>query len=185
MDLDRAIHSRKSVRKFGSKKPDWRDVIECIDAARYAPMAGSNYTLKFILVSDKEKISMMADCCQQDFIARAHYVVVACSNPSRTVNAFGKKGENYARQQAGAAIQNFLLKAEELGLATCWVGHFAEDQIKHSLKVPEKANIEAVFPIGYEYHKKRTKTEPIEIDRILRFEKYTQKKMKEPKKLDV
>ena len=57
MDLDKVIHSRKSTKKFGDKKPDWRDIIECIDAMRYAPMAGGNFSLKFILVADKEKIT--------------------------------------------------------------------------------------------------------------------------------
>ena len=57
MELDKAIKSRTSVRKFNSKKPNWRNIIECIDAARYAPMAGGNYTLKFILVDEPEKIN--------------------------------------------------------------------------------------------------------------------------------
>src|SRR3989304_553788 len=105
MDLDKALKERHSVKKFKSKKPDWRDIIEAIDAARYAPMAGGNYSLKFILVSDSEKIRNIAEACQQPFVAQAHYVVVACSNPGRTTTAYGKSGESYLRQQAGAAIR--------------------------------------------------------------------------------
>ena len=185
MDLDKAIQSRTSTKKFSSKKPDWRDIIECIDAARYAPMAGGNYTLKFILVDNKEFIKKIAEASQQDFIAKAHYVVVVCSNPSRLVNAYGKQGENYTRQQAGAAIQNFLLKIEESGLSTCWVGHFVESQIKKTLRIPEETNIEAIFPIGYEYEKKHSKRAKIDLNNILYFNEYEQKKMKEPNKLDV
>ena len=55
--LDKIIHNRRSVKKFKSTKPDWRTIIECIDAMRYAPMAGNNYSLKFILVDDKDKIN--------------------------------------------------------------------------------------------------------------------------------
>ena len=93
MDLDKAIKSRSSVKKFNSKKPDWRDIIECIDAARFAPMAGGNYSLKFIIVSEPEKINEIAQACQQDFVGSVSYVVVACSVPGRTVNAYGKQGE--------------------------------------------------------------------------------------------
>ena len=185
MDLNKAIQSRTSVRKFSSKKPDWRDIIECIDAARYAPMAGGNYTLKFILVDEPEKIEKIKDACQQDFISQAHYVVVVCSNPSRTVNAYGKQGEIYLRQQAGAAIQNFWLKITELGLSTCWVGYFAESQIKAILKIPEEINVEAILPIGFEYEKKRTRKARIDLDNILYFNKYGEKKMKKPKEPDV
>ncbi len=184
MDLDKAIQSRKSVRKFKSKKPDWRDIIECIDAARYAPMAGNNYTIKFILIDDKEKIQKISEAAQQQFISRAQYVAVVCSNPSRTKNTY-EKGEIFCRQQAGAAIQNFLLKIQEKGLATCWVGYFVEKFVKEALKIPEDINVEALFPIGYEFEKSRTQKIKIDIDRILYFNKYKNKKMKSPKKLDV
>jgi nitroreductase len=184
MDLDRAIQSRKSVRKFNSKKPDWRDIIECIDVARYAPMAGNNYTLKFIMVDDPDIIQKLADAANQPFIAQAHYVVVVCTNPSRTVNAYGERGKRYCRQQAGAAIQNFLLKIQEKGLATCWVGAFVDNLVKRAVNIPEDINVEAIFPIGYEYSKTRPRLK-IEIDRILYFNEYKNKKMKKPRKLDV
>ena len=183
MELDKAIQSRKSTRRFNDKKPDWRTIIECIDSARYAPMAGNNYTLKFILVDDGEKIRKISDACQQEFVSHVKYVLVVCSNPSRTINAYEKKGETFCRQQAGAAIQNVLLKIEEAGLATCWVGYFVEEQIKKELNIPEDTHIEAVLPIGYAYEKPRTRHAKIDLDRILFFNRYGTKKMKSPKRV--
>ena len=183
MELDKAIQNRHCVRKFNpKKKPDWRDIIEAIDSARYAPMAGGNYTLKFILVDDEEKIKKISEAAQQDFIATAKFIVVVCSNPSRTINLYGKKGECYARNQAGAAMENFFLKIIESGLSTCWVGHFVEEQIKGELKIPEETNVEAIFPIGYEAEKPITKKAKIDLDRILYFNKYGNVKMKKEDK---
>jgi nitroreductase len=184
MDLNKAIQSRHSVKKFKDKKPDWRKIIECIDSARCAPMAGNNFTLKFILVNDRTKIQKISEASQQPFISQAKYIVVVCSNPSITTNAYGKKSEIYCRQQAGAGIQNFLLKIQEIGLSTCWVGNFVEEQIKRTLKIPAGINVEAIFPIGFEFEKQKRKTK-IELDRILYFEAYGNKKMKSPKKLEV
>ena len=184
MNLDKAIQNRHSVRRFTSKKPDWREIIECIDSARYAPMAGNIFSLKFIVVSDKEKIQKLADAAQQHFIAQAHYVVVVCTNPSRTINSYEEQGEKYCRQQAGAAIQNFLLKIQEAKLATCWVGQFVEEQVKSTLQIPENINVEAIFPIGYEYGKTQ-KARKIDFNQILYFDKYENKKMNKIKKLDV
>jgi len=183
MDLDGAIQKRHSVRKFTNEKPDWRDIIECIDAARYAPMAGNNFTLKFIVVEDSKKIQKLAEAAQQPFVAKAHYVVVVCSNPKRTVNAYEERGKMYCRQQAGAAIQNFLLKIEEKGLATCWVGAFVDYLVKDALAIPEGIDVEAMFPIGYEFDKKKTRRLKIDIDRILYFHKYKNKKMRKPRKI--
>src|SRR3972149_2646020 len=150
MQLDDAIKQRNSTKKFSSKKPDWREIIECIDSMRHAPIAGNIPTLKIVLVSNREKIAEIGEACQQNFISQAHYVIVVVSDPVKTLNSFGKRGEIYVRQQAGAAIQNLLLKVEEKKLAACWVGHFGEGQIKRILKVPDKGQIEAVIPIGYE-----------------------------------
>jgi len=185
MELDKALKERHSVKRFNSKKPDWRNIIEAIDAARYAPMAGGNYTLKFILVSDAEKIRELANCTQQSFCGTAQYIVVACSVPGRATNAYGDQGKEYVRQQAGAAMENFLLKIQDLGLSTCWIGYFVEDQIKRVLSIPENAQVEAVFPIGYEYEKRRARKSPIDIDNILYFDKYGEKRMKPLKQMNV
>lgn len=185
MELDKAIKSRKSTKKFTSKKPDWRDIIECIDAARHTPRAGGNYVAKFILVDDSKKIEKIAEICEQKFIAQSKYIVIVCSNPSRLINAYEEKGEIYTRQQAGAAIQNFLLKIEEKGLAACWVGHFTENKLKTLLKIPEELLLEAVIPVGFSAEKNKQKKEPIDMERILSFNSYENKRMGFKKKTDV
>ncbi|MBI2043555.1 nitroreductase family protein [Candidatus Pacearchaeota archaeon] len=184
MHLNDAIKNRKSTKKFSHRKPDWRDIIECVEAARHAPLAGGIPTLKFILVSGKEKINMIAEACQQDFVSDVRYIVAVASNPSLVKKSFGERGEIYARQQAGAAIQNFLLSIEEKKMAACWIGHFNENQIKRELKIPDNANLEAVIPVGYEFKKEKPSKKP-SMDFTLNFEKYGNKKMKGIKKLDV
>ncbi|MDP2628869.1 MAG: nitroreductase family protein [Nanoarchaeota archaeon] len=184
MELTRAIKTRRSAKRFSNKKPNWRDIIECIDSARYAPMAGNNYSLKFILVNDEKKIREIADASEQDFVSRAQFIVVAFSTQSRTTNSYGERGKVYLRQQAGAAIQNFLLKINEKKLSTCWIGHFNEDKIKHILKIPEEMQIEALFPIGFESSKQKM-SRKIDLDRILYFEEYGQKRMRKENKVNV
>jgi nitroreductase len=180
MELDKAIQNRRSVRKFLSKKPNWRTIIECIDSARFAPMAGNNCTLKVIMIDDDEKIKKITEACQQSFVSQAKFVVVICSNPSRTKNLYGEDAEKWIKQQTGAAIENFLLKITESGLATCWVGYFVEDQIKEILNIPEGVSVEALFPVGYELEKPKTRKSKIDLDRILYFNTYGKSKMKSP-----
>jgi nitroreductase len=184
MDLDKAIQSRKSVRSFTSKKPDWRDIIESIDAARYAPMAGNNYTPKFILVENSQKIFAISEAAQQDFFSKVHFVVVVCSDTTRTENLYKDRAKKYLPQQAGAAIENFLLKIEEKKLSTCWVGHFEESIIKRILKIPNHILVEAIFPIGYEF-KKFARRKEVNIDSILFFNEYKNKKMGTKESLNV
>ena len=149
MQLDEAVKTRKSVRRFSDKKPDWRKIIKAIDLARFAPMAGNLFSLKFILVQDKDKIEKLKEACQQDFVS-THYVVVVVSDDEKVKRSYGDLGEKFAREQAGAAIENFLLGLNEQGLATCWVGYFVESQVKKILSIPDNFTVEALFPIGYE-----------------------------------
>ena len=136
-------------------------------------MAGNIFSLKFILVSDKEKIQQLSKASEQEFVASANYVVVVCSNPSRTLNAYEERSESYLKQQAGAGIQNFLLKLEDFGFSACWIGHFVDEKVKDILKIPKEINVEAFFPIGYESEIAKTKQKrKIELDRILYFEEY-------------
>jgi nitroreductase len=186
MDLDKAIQGRKSVREFSNKSADWRDILECLDACRYAPMAGNNFTIKAILVNDEKAIKNIAKACQQDFVGETKWLVVFCSDKSRLVNEFGNDGEKYNKQQVGAAIQNFLLKIEEKKLATCWVGYFVEDMIKNELKIPEKIEVEAVCPIGYESKIiKQKRRRDIPLENYTSYGKYGQKRMWKTKDINV
>ncbi|MFZ1970618.1 MAG: nitroreductase family protein [Candidatus Nanoarchaeia archaeon] len=179
MSINSIIESRKSVRDFKKKKPDWRDIIEAIDSARFAPCAGNNFTLKFLIVKNKEKIQGIANASEQSFIATTDYVVVIYSDPSRLINLFSERGKRYSRQQAGAAIENFWLSLIDKGLSTCWVGHFDDDMIKKLLKIPNKMELEAVFPIGYDSGKTKRRKR-LDLDRILYFDSHGNKKMKTP-----
>jgi len=184
MDLDKTIEERHSARQFTSiKKVDWKKVIDAIHAANQAPLAGNIPSLRFILVDDQEKIIKLSDAAQQPFFENVQLLVAVCSDPTLPVKSYGPRGEIYIRQQAGAAIENFLLKITDLGLNTCWVGAFEDDMVKRILEVPENVYVEAMFPIGYELAKmkKRKKTE---LDNVLFFNKWKNKYMRVPGKVD-
>ena len=184
MQLKDAIEKFHNVKRFSQKKPDWRDIVECIDTARYAPMAGDNFTLKFILIDDHETIQKLAQYSQQQFIQDTQYVIVICSNPKRTKTLYKERGEKYVTGQAGAAIQNILLSLTEKKLNTYWVRHFVDSMIKTELKIPQDIEIEALLPIGYEFGKTKKK-EKIDLNAILYFKKWRNKRLKPLKTLDV
>lgn len=178
MGLDNLIKKRHSVRRFTTKKPDWRIVIEAIDAARQIPLAGNLSTLRFILVDDEEKIEQLSKACVQDFVGRVDYIVVVCSDTKQIKRSYNDRGLKYAKQQAGAAVENFLLKITELGLATCWVGAFNDEEIKRILQMPEDVDVEALLPVGYEMPPKGKQRRKPDMDNILFFNQWKNKYMK-------
>lgn len=187
MDLDKAIEKRRSVRRYSTKKVKWQKIIEAIDAANQAPQAGNIYTLRYVLVDDKSKIRELSEAAQQSFFENVEFVLVVCSDKVSIKKSYDERGEMYTRQQAGAAIENFLLKIVDLGLATCWVGSFADEEVKRVLEIPQKdyenINVEAILPIGYEMPgDKAPKGRKPDLDMCLWFNKWKNKFMREPKK---
>jgi nitroreductase len=179
MSLDNIIRSRRSRREFSDKKPNWRFLLQAIDASKYAPAAGNIFSLKCILVDEKEKIHSIAEACQQDFVAKAPYLIVVCSKPSMLKSNFPEKiSTRFMHQQAGAAIQNILLKLEEYKLAACWVGGFVENTIRSILRISEDINIEAIIAIGYPLKKARLKVKKPELETFIFFNKYGNRYMK-------
>lgn len=171
MDLDKAIDERRSIRDFKEKKVNWADVLEAIDAARKAPLSGNNCNIRFMIIENQEAKNKIAKLSEQYWIADASILVVVCSDDTSLENTYYDRGKVYARQQAGAAIENFLLKITDLGLASCWVGAYPDELIKQVLRIPEHINIEAILPIGYP----KTKAKAIKkatLEKIINWEKW-------------
>jgi nitroreductase len=42
-----------------------------------------------------------------------------------------------------------ILQAYELGLGTCWIGAFSEEEAKKILSVPDNVRVVAMTPLGY------------------------------------
>lgn len=177
MKLRDAIENYNNIKRFDLKKPDWRAVVRAIDFARFAPAAGNYYSARFILVSDENVISKLAEASQQAFVGKAKTVVVVVSDTKGLVRAYGERGERYSRQHAGAAIENFLLGLEEEKLVTSWVWYFVDDQVRRILNIPEDVKVEGIFPVGKKTKIRVSEKRSAKLDNVLFFGKYGEKKM--------
>src|SRR3989344_4790062 len=119
MEFDSVVRKRHSVRSFKSKAPSWRDVLEAVDSALQVPTSGGHYHIKFLFVENPETIKKISKLAEQSWIAESKFLAVVCSNDTPLEDLYGERGRVYSRQQAGAAIQTFLLKLVDLGLSAC------------------------------------------------------------------
>jgi nitroreductase len=151
MDVLEAIKGRRSIRAFRNKDVPAVIVEELIDAARWAPSAGNIQPWKFIVVrKPRIKRRLVRAALGQMFIEEAPVVIVVCVNEERSSQGYGVRGETlYCIQDAAAAIQNIHLTAYSLGLGTCWVGAFREEETREILKIPRGTRPVAIIPVGY------------------------------------
>jgi nitroreductase len=185
MQLQNAIKTRRSIRAFLSKSPDWRKILRAIDLAKFAPLAGNFQTVKFILIDDKEKIGQIRDASQQDFVGKVEYVVVVVSDYEYLRKMYPEYAETYGKQQAGAVIENLLLVLHDMGMASCWVGWFDHNEVRKTLRIPEDKIIEAILPIGFELKQNLKPIKKAELENIIFFNQYGNKNKDKKAKVSV
>jgi nitroreductase len=151
MDVMKAIKGRRSIRAFKSDDVSPEIVENLIEAARWAPSAGNIQPWEFIVVRRPELKKALAEAAlDQTFIEEAPVVIVVCANENRSSQGYGVRGKNlYCIQDTAAAIQNIHLVAYSLGLGTCWIGAFREEEAREILKIPQGIRPVAIIPVGY------------------------------------
>ncbi len=175
MDLDKAIEKRKSVHNFKDKKVKWKNILDAVHTASQIPLAGNISNMKFVIVEDQETIQKIAKQAEQTWINQAQAIIVVCSEEKHLERMYGERGRVYCRQQAGASIQNLMLKLTDLDLASCWVGAYSDEDLRIMLKIPKEINIEAIIPIGYEKGK-AVKKKKISLENLIYWEKWDKRK---------
>ncbi len=151
MDFLQLAKDRSSIRRFKDKPVKEEDLNKLLEAGRYAPSGGNCQPWHFYVIkSEKMKKTIYEEACNQDLLLTAPIFIIVCSDAKRSYQRYGSRGSDfYTPQDNGAAIQNILLCAQNLGLASCWVGSFHDGNLANLLKLEEGLKPMAILPIGY------------------------------------
>lgn len=151
MEFADVIRKRRSVRHFNSKLDvSDADVRALLDAAVAAPTAGNIQPWRFTVVRTLEARERLAGVLRQRWATAAPVVLVVSVDPRPCAARYGDRGEFlYALQDTAAAVENILLTAVDLGLASCWIGAFDEDAVRDALGITAPITPVAILPVGY------------------------------------
>jgi len=133
MTISKAIRKRRSIRKFkpGAEVTD-EQIKSMLEAAMMAPSACNTRPWEFIVIKDRKKLDQIRKVHPYTgMLETASLAIVICALPDTQVGMRNDIASGYYPQDCGAATQNILLQAVELGLGTCWCGVYPkEDRIK-------------------------------------------------------
>jgi nitroreductase len=173
MELQEAIKGRRSIRKFKKQKIPAATITKLIEAASYAPSAGNIQPWEFVIVTNpaiKKKLTEAAR--NQANVEEAPTVIVVCADEKRASLGYGTRGRTlYCLQDTAAATQNILLTAYSIGLGTCWIGAFNEDEAKEAVKTPEGIRPVAIIPVGYPDETPRRRSRKI-LSQVTRYDRF-------------
>ncbi|MGB4705470.1 MAG: nitroreductase family protein [Candidatus Saccharicenans sp.] len=157
MTLDEIIKSRRSIRRYLDRPVEREKIVACLEAARLAPSAENAQPWRFLVIDDpglREKVAEKAfsgiySFCR--FAARAPVLVLLLAKKDFLANRLGRlvQGTQFYLLDLGIAGEHFVLKAEELGLGTCWIGWFNIRGLRKLLKIPRRYQPVAIISVGY------------------------------------
>ena len=169
MDVFTAISQRYSVRSYRATDVEEDKLNKILEAARLSPSASNRQEWKFVVVKTKEtRIKLAKAAFGQCFIGEAPVVIVACGTESKSLMACGQPAYTV---DVSIACSFMILQAYELGLGTCWIGAFKEDEVKKILNIPKQVRVVAMTPLGYPDEPPLPKDRK-RLDQIVCFEKY-------------
>jgi len=151
MDVKEAIETRRSIRKFSPKELHPEEIIDLVDAGRYAPSAGNQQNWKFILIKDQNRKNEIADACfQQTWMASAPLMICVVGMTEDVKRMYGTRGEMlYSIQNCAIASQNIMLRAHEMGFGSCMISAFEEGMIKRILNIGDEGRPQCFICVGY------------------------------------
>lgn len=151
MNLTELIMRRRSCRKFTEEPVSAEDIKELKRVAVCSPTSKNCRSWEFVFVQKKEVISALSRSKDNgaSFMEFAPLAIVVLGNPTKT---------DVWVEDASIAATYLQLKAEELGLGSCWVqmrergipgGSAASDTIKALINAPEALEVECVIAVGH------------------------------------
>lgn len=116
-----------------------------------APSAGDVHPYRIVLVRERPKRKELASACYgQEFVTEAPVSMVFFVDQGAASQWYGKRGTDlYSLLDVGAAVENLMLAAVDIGLGTCWVGAFDEEAANSLLGAPPGWRAVSVITIGH------------------------------------
>jgi len=85
----------------------------------------------------------------QPMIKNAPASIVISAVYARITDKYGNRGLRYTHMEAGHTAQNVYLLGVELGIGTCAVGAFDDEEVKSVLKLPPNEEPLYILSLGY------------------------------------
>ena len=154
MELQKVIEERRSIRKYAPCVVKKEDVEEMVKCAQLAPSWKNSQTARFYVSLSDEMREKTRDCLASFNKERTENVgafivtTVVHGISGYMANGATHLGNGFECFDNGLAVENLLLKAQELGYGTLIMGLYKEEKLRELLGVPTEENIVAVIALG-------------------------------------
>jgi len=150
METLEAIHKRASLKLHLSPQKIEDDKInKIIESARVAPSARNMQPWRFIIAKDRKLIENLVNNAFSEVnrVAKnASIIIAVCANPKDDIIMNGKE---YYMFDLGLAVENMILAATDMGLATHIMAGIDEDELKKMLSIPKEVRCPVIVAVAH------------------------------------
>lgn len=158
-NMIKEIENRRSIRNYIAKPVEDEKIIQILDSARLAPSGSNTQPWHFIVVKSESTRKRLAEVSHnQKWMLSAPVFIVCvadiCSRMEEDIDIV--LDENSPQMElkqiirdTSISIEHMLLEAASLGLGTCWVGWFIQEEIRPILNIPSDKYVVGVITVGY------------------------------------
>ena len=139
MDALEAILTRRSTRRYTDVMPERSLIEKVVEAGRFAPSGGNNQTTHFIVFTEREVLTEMAELVCQEF-----------SKMEADENTYA------SLRNSISALENMMIAANALDLGSCWINqlHWLDEnevirQFLYQYGLEEYETVTGALSLGY------------------------------------
>ncbi len=140
------IKTRRSIRKFTSRKVKDEEIDQIIEAGMWAPSGLNNQPWRIAVIRDYQRKQSIAPLTRYSPIIEGAPVLIL---------VFLDVGSSYDRtkdiQAIGACMQNMLLAIHALKLGGVWLGEIPKnkDKVSTIVNAPEDLELMGIIALGH------------------------------------
>lgn len=162
MDVEDAIRTRRSIRKWSARPLDRGTIEELLASVRLAPSGMNGQQWELIVVTERERLQrLVAICNGQRHVGEAGAFVFIVTDPSA----------KWTHVDPAIAMDHLTLRAREMGLGTCWIGAFNKDRMREFLGIPEGKVTVIGMTVGYPGEEPPARSRR-DLDELVHWERY-------------
>lgn len=159
LNMLKQIKARRSIRKYINRSVEEEKIVQLIESARISPSGSNSQPWHFIIVKselNKQRLSKASN--NQKWMLSAPVFIVCVADIRSRI----KKGDDLSINEnsphpelkqiirdTAIAIEHMVLEAENLGLSTCWVAWFTQEEIRAILNIPSDKYVVSIITVGY------------------------------------
>ncbi len=153
------IKRRRSVRDYLNKAVEAEKLLQVLESGRLAPSGSNTQPWHFIIVKSEESKKKLAQVShEQKWMLSAPLFIVCVADIRARIKeeAAIAVDESSAAEEVkqiirdtSIAMTQMMLEADHLGLATCWVAWFTQQEIRPILQIPADKYVVGILTLGY------------------------------------